>query len=274
MRGHPPLEIVHNSLTFPISGTNGEVCLVQNLVQWCLQLCEGSNLLHHLVKNWLWATCAGPVFKTVPWLFQLKAILGVELKSKLTWAGVRQAEMEYYLWAYHSDYPFIQLITDLERGGMIFFSSSIQGTSRTAQNADLRKQKCIVTKVGGQSVSMLINGLVDNTQKGHRGLLVVGQDGSSIVQQKVFTTMSQMQQHLAALIAALPADLGKDLPDESAVIMVRGVAERWVSSELDFWTSAGRGSRNGLQHQEGAHVSIFDFLDGFAQTFITNHCTN
>ena len=43
---------------------------------------------------------------------QLGAVLDVELKKTLTWPGVRQAETECFLWGYHSQFPFIQLITD------------------------------------------------------------------------------------------------------------------------------------------------------------------
>lgn len=54
-------------------------------------------------------------------MYELGAVLGVELKKKLTWQGLRQAEVEFYLWADSSLYPFIQLITDMQHGGLAFY---------------------------------------------------------------------------------------------------------------------------------------------------------
>ncbi|KXZ45934.1 hypothetical protein GPECTOR_49g518 [Gonium pectorale] len=50
------------------------------------------------------------------------AVLGVELKKKLTWQGLRQAETEFYLWQGSSQYPFCQVITDLQTGGAAYYS--------------------------------------------------------------------------------------------------------------------------------------------------------
>lgn len=50
------------------------------------------------------------------------AILGVEIKRKLSWRRLRQAEVEFYVWASESLFPFVQLITDMERGGVAIYS--------------------------------------------------------------------------------------------------------------------------------------------------------
>ncbi|KAG5191688.1 hypothetical protein JKP88DRAFT_230775 [Tribonema minus] len=50
------------------------------------------------------------------------AILGVELKKRLTWQGIRQAETEFILWQAESNYPFCQMVTDLNTGGVAFFA--------------------------------------------------------------------------------------------------------------------------------------------------------
>jgi hypothetical protein len=55
-------------------------------------------------------------------LVSVGAILGVEIKRKLSWRGLRQAEVEFYVWASESLFPFVQLITDMERGGVAIYS--------------------------------------------------------------------------------------------------------------------------------------------------------
>ncbi|KAG5179455.1 hypothetical protein JKP88DRAFT_75049, partial [Tribonema minus] len=50
------------------------------------------------------------------------AILGVELKKRLTWQGLRQAETEFIVWQAESNYPFCQMITDLNTGGVAFYA--------------------------------------------------------------------------------------------------------------------------------------------------------
>ncbi|KAG2443757.1 hypothetical protein HXX76_002103 [Chlamydomonas incerta] len=49
------------------------------------------------------------------------AVLGVELKKKLSQQGVRQAETEFYLWQSSSQYPFCQVITDMKTGCAYYF---------------------------------------------------------------------------------------------------------------------------------------------------------
>lgn len=55
-------------------------------------------------------------------LINVGAILGVEIKKKLSWKGLRQTEAEFYVWSNDSIFPFIQLITDTERGGVALYS--------------------------------------------------------------------------------------------------------------------------------------------------------
>ena len=40
--------------------------------------------------------------------------MGIEMQRGLTAQGLRQAEVEYYLWAACSYFPFVQIITKLE----------------------------------------------------------------------------------------------------------------------------------------------------------------
>ena len=49
-------------------------------------------------------------------------MIGIELKNKLTTKGLRQSEVEYYLWADVSYFPFIQIITDMESGGFAYYA--------------------------------------------------------------------------------------------------------------------------------------------------------
>ncbi|PNG99634.1 hypothetical protein TSOC_014585, partial [Tetrabaena socialis] len=57
----------------------------------------------------------------------LGAVLGIELKKKLSWQGMRQAETEFYLWQSSSQYPFCQVITDMRIGGA-YYSEGINDT--------------------------------------------------------------------------------------------------------------------------------------------------
>ena len=52
---------------------------------------------------------------------QKGCFLGVEIKKKLESQGKRQAEAEFHLFSKHSPFPFVQLITDMETGGMAFY---------------------------------------------------------------------------------------------------------------------------------------------------------
>ncbi|KAG0603949.1 hypothetical protein M758_10G132900 [Ceratodon purpureus] len=54
-------------------------------------------------------------------LIDTGAILGVEIKKRLSWRGLRQAEVEFYVWARESLFPFVQLITDMEKGGVAIY---------------------------------------------------------------------------------------------------------------------------------------------------------
>ena len=51
---------------------------------------------------------------------KLGAFLGIEMKRGLTAKGLRQAEVEYDLWAGCSMFPFVQIITDREVRGAAF----------------------------------------------------------------------------------------------------------------------------------------------------------
>lgn len=53
---------------------------------------------------------------------ELGAFMGIEMKRGLTAKGLRQAEVECYLWAGCSMFPFVQIITDMEVGGAAFYS--------------------------------------------------------------------------------------------------------------------------------------------------------
>ena len=52
---------------------------------------------------------------------ELGAFMGIEMKRGLTANGLRQAEVEYYLWAGCSMFPFVQIITDMQIGGAAFY---------------------------------------------------------------------------------------------------------------------------------------------------------
>ena len=47
--------------------------------------------------------------------------MGIEMKRGLTPTGLRQAEVEYYLWAGCSMFSFVQIITDMQVGGAAFY---------------------------------------------------------------------------------------------------------------------------------------------------------
>lgn len=49
--------------------------------------------------------------------------MGMELKRGLTALGLRQAELEFYLWSQESPFPFVQLITDMRTGGVAFYKT-------------------------------------------------------------------------------------------------------------------------------------------------------
>ena len=52
---------------------------------------------------------------------ELAAFMGIEMKKGLTAKGLRQAEVEFYLWAGCSVFPFVRIITDMQDGGAAFY---------------------------------------------------------------------------------------------------------------------------------------------------------
>ena len=65
------------------------------------------------------------------------AFLGIELKRGLTAKGLRQAKVEFYLWSSCSLFPFVQIITDMQSGGVAFYSA---GSSPTGVMLELRSK--------------------------------------------------------------------------------------------------------------------------------------
>ncbi len=53
---------------------------------------------------------------------QHRGAIGIELKRRLTVKGLRQAEVEFYLWRKDSYYPFMQIITDMRSGGFAYYA--------------------------------------------------------------------------------------------------------------------------------------------------------
>ena len=47
--------------------------------------------------------------------------MGVEMKRGLTAMGLRQAQVEYFLLSGYSMFPFVQIITDMQLGGVAFY---------------------------------------------------------------------------------------------------------------------------------------------------------
>lgn len=66
--------------------------------------------------------------------------MGIELKRGLTPKGLRQAEVEYYLWAGCSMFPFVQIITDMQVGGAAFFRIGSSPAGLASQ-----KDECLFT---------------------------------------------------------------------------------------------------------------------------------
>lgn len=81
----------------------------------CL-LCECYGCLQVCLQD----ACRIPVYCRSP---SLGALLGMELKRGLTALGLRQAELEFYLWSHESPFPFVQLITDMHTGGVAFYKT-------------------------------------------------------------------------------------------------------------------------------------------------------
>lgn len=55
---------------------------------------------------------------------ELGAFLGIEMKKALTRKGLRQAEIEFYLWGGCSLFPYVQVITDMQTGGAAFYQTA------------------------------------------------------------------------------------------------------------------------------------------------------
>ena len=60
-------------------------------------------------------------FRSYP---ELSAFLGIEMKRGLTRKGLRQAEIEFFLWGGCSLFPYVQVITDMEIGGAAFYQTA------------------------------------------------------------------------------------------------------------------------------------------------------
>lgn len=67
---------------------------------------------------WLHPFLGGPVCSDI----QNGGLIGIALKKKLTTKGLRQAEVEFYLWSNVSHFPFVQIITDMESGGFAYYA--------------------------------------------------------------------------------------------------------------------------------------------------------
>ena len=52
--------------------------------------------------------------------------MGVELKKKLSYAARRQAEAEFYTFSLISCFPFVQVVTDMQRGGFAYWKEGVQ----------------------------------------------------------------------------------------------------------------------------------------------------
>ena len=68
--------------------------------------------------------------------------MGIELKRGLTPKGLRQAEVEYYLWAGCSMFPFVQIITDMQVGGAAFFRTGSSRAGLASQSIGRRMSAC------------------------------------------------------------------------------------------------------------------------------------
>ena len=52
--------------------------------------------------------------------------MGVELKKKLSYAARRQGEAEFYTFSLMSNFPFVQVVTDMQRGGFAYWKEGVQ----------------------------------------------------------------------------------------------------------------------------------------------------
>lgn len=69
---------------------------------------------------------------------ELGAFMGIEMKRGLTPKGLRQAEVEYYLWAGCSMFPFVQIITDMQVGGAAFYRIGSPPAGLASESIDRR----------------------------------------------------------------------------------------------------------------------------------------
>eukprot|EP00878_Enallax_costatus_P011209 GHUV01011705.1.p1 GENE.GHUV01011705.1~~GHUV01011705.1.p1 ORF type:complete len:284 (+),score=61.15 GHUV01011705.1:524-1375(+) len=67
---------------------------------------------------------------------QAGSAIGIELKKRLTDASRRQAETEFYAFSITSHLPFLQLVTDMQRGGFAYYKSG-----------DMNGQQVVVERV-------------------------------------------------------------------------------------------------------------------------------
>eukprot|EP00878_Enallax_costatus_P010757 GHUV01011234.1.p1 GENE.GHUV01011234.1~~GHUV01011234.1.p1 ORF type:complete len:227 (+),score=48.33 GHUV01011234.1:1674-2354(+) len=56
----------------------------------------------------------------------LGAVIGVELKKRLSMASRRQGEAEFYIFSLASFFPFLQVVTDMQRGGFVYWKRGDQ----------------------------------------------------------------------------------------------------------------------------------------------------
>ena len=77
------------------------------------------------------------------------------MKKGLTPMGLRQAEVESYLWAGCSMFPFVQIITDMQLGGVAFYrtgsspaglASGSTGKKMSAFRLDKKQQAIRTTR--------------------------------------------------------------------------------------------------------------------------------
>lgn len=78
--------------------------------------------------QWLWTetkvlwlllvACARRHWQVLP---GAGCVIGIELKKDLTQASRRQCEAEFVLFSLSSNFPFMQLVTDMQRGGFAYY---------------------------------------------------------------------------------------------------------------------------------------------------------
>ena len=71
----------------------------------------------------------------------LGAFLGLKVKRGFTASGVRQAELEFYLWSHTRPFPFVQVITDMEKGGVAFYQTGTSASGEALIHSEIVCQK-------------------------------------------------------------------------------------------------------------------------------------